>query len=195
MLGPLIFLIYINDLNVATNYAIVHHFADDTNLLITGNSLKSIKKRANIDLKLLCNWLKANKISLNSSKTEAILFHHPNKIINYDLKLKIAGRRIYAINTVKYLGIHLDQHLNWKSHIHELSTKLSRAIGMLSKIRHFVSYNSLICLYYAIFSSHMSYGCQIWDKRVMQIDIKVLVWLVSLSNFFIYFYFQLLRVL
>ena len=79
MLGPLLFLIYINDLNVAINYAIVHHFADDTNLLITGKSLKSIKKHTNIDLKLLCNWLKANKISLNSSKTEAILFRHPNK--------------------------------------------------------------------------------------------------------------------
>ena len=64
VLGPLLFLIYINDLNVAINYAIVHHFADDTNLLITGKSLKTINKHSNIDLKLLCNWLKANKISL-----------------------------------------------------------------------------------------------------------------------------------
>ena len=63
------------------NYAIVHHFSDDTNLLITGKSLKSIKKRTNIYLKLLCNWLKANKILINSSKTEAILFRHPNKIL------------------------------------------------------------------------------------------------------------------
>ena len=55
VLGPLLFLIYINDLNVAINYAIVHHFADDTNLLITSKSLKTIKKYTNIDLKLLCN--------------------------------------------------------------------------------------------------------------------------------------------
>ena len=117
VLGPLLFLIYINDLNAAINYSTVHHFADDTNLLITGKSLKSIKKRANIDLKLLYNWLKANKISLNSSKTEAILFRHPNKAINYDLKLKIDGKKIYLNNTVKYLGVYLDQHLNWKCHI------------------------------------------------------------------------------
>ena len=150
VLGPLLFLIYINDLNVAINYAIVHHFADDTNLLITGKSLKSKKKRTNIDLKLLCNWLKANKISLNSSKTEAILFRHPNKNIDYDLKLKIDGKRIFLTNSVKYLGIHLDQHLNWKHHIHELSMK---------------SYNTLISIYYAIFSSHMTYGCQIWGQK------------------------------
>ena len=83
VLGPLLFLIYINDLHASIKYAEVHHFADDTNLLITGNSLKSIKKHSNIDLKLLCNWLRANKISLNSSKTEAILFRDPNKSVNY----------------------------------------------------------------------------------------------------------------
>ena len=120
VLGPLLFLIYINDLNVSINYAIVHHFADDTNLLITGKSLKTIKKHTNIYLKLLCNWLKANKISFNSSKTEAILFRHPNKNIDYDLKLKIDGKRIFLTNSVKYLGIYLDPHLHWKYHIHEL---------------------------------------------------------------------------
>ena len=131
---------------------------DDTNLLFTSKSLKSINKCANIDLKLLCNWLKANKISLNASKTEAILFHDPNKKINFNLKLKIDGKRIYLTDTIKYLGINLDHHLNWKSHCNEISTKLSRAIGMLSKIRHYVSHHTLISIYYAIFSSHMSYG-------------------------------------
>ena len=128
VLGLLLFLIYISDLNVAINYAIIHHFADDTNLLITGKSLKTIKKHTNIDFKLLCNWLKANKNSLNSSKTEAILFRHPNKNIDYDLKLKIAGKRIFLTNSVKYLGIHLDPHLHWKYHIHELSIKLEQLV-------------------------------------------------------------------
>ena len=94
-----------------------------------------------------------------------ILFRHPNKNIDYDLKLKIDGKRIFLTNSVKYLGIHLDPHLHWKYHIHELSMKLSRATGMLSKIRHYVSYNTLISIYYAIFSSHMAYGCQIWGQK------------------------------
>ena len=73
-LGPLLFLLHINDLNKAILYSTTQHFADDTNLLVIGKSMKYIQKRINIDLKLLCKWLKANKISLNASKTELIIF-------------------------------------------------------------------------------------------------------------------------
>ena len=95
VLGPLLFLIYIN----AIKYSTVHHFADDTNLLTTSNKLKSIRKHLNLDLRFLCNWLTANKISLNASKTEVILFKHPNKITNYDLKFKINGKTIGRCDT------------------------------------------------------------------------------------------------
>ena len=104
VLGPLLFLIYINDLHRSTKFCIVHHFADDTNLLITDKSLKAIRKKVNIDLKLLY-WLSSNKISLNTNKTEYILFHHKSKQINYKLNLKINGKKIYPSKFIKYLGI------------------------------------------------------------------------------------------
>ena len=63
------FLIYINDLNKAIKYCTTHHFADDTNLLVVNKSIKKLQKQVNLDLKYLCKWLKANKISLNASKT------------------------------------------------------------------------------------------------------------------------------
>ena len=72
--GPLLFLIYINDVNKAIKYSDVHHFADDTNLLLYDKSLKKINKHFRHDLKLLNIWLRANTISLNASKTEIILF-------------------------------------------------------------------------------------------------------------------------
>ena len=75
VLGPLVFLIYINDLHSAIRFCITHHFADDTNLL-KKRSLKQLPKYLNLDLKNLTNWLKANKISPNTSKTESI---HQNK--------------------------------------------------------------------------------------------------------------------
>ena len=78
VLGPLLFLIYINDLHVAIKYSKTRHFADDINLLINNNSLKQLNKHLNLDLRRLCNWLKANKISLSCSKTELIIFRHPN---------------------------------------------------------------------------------------------------------------------
>ena len=74
VLGPLLFLIYINDLNQAIKFSRVHHFADDTNLLLVDNSLKKINKHINHDLKLLTTWLRAKRVSLNTSKTAILLF-------------------------------------------------------------------------------------------------------------------------
>ena len=160
VLGPLLFLIY-NDFNKANAYSIVHHFADDTNLLVVGNTMKYIQKRINIDLKHLCTWLKANKISLNASKTELIIFRDPRKKIFFDIRIKINGKKLLPCESVKYLGIYIDHHLNWKTHLATVSTKLGRSLGMLSKIRHFVEPNILIMIYYGIFSSILMYSSQI----------------------------------
>ena len=84
----------------------------------------------------------AKKIHLNASKTELLIFRHPNKPINYNLKIKIDGKKIIPSKYVKYLGILIDSHLNWEFQSEILPTKLSRAIGMLSKIRHYVPYDT-----------------------------------------------------
>ena len=164
VLGPLLFLIYINDLHIAIKYCTTRHFADDTSLLLKNKSLKQLRKHINLDLRFLCNWLRANKISLNASKTELLLFHHHKKIINYDLNIKINGKRLRPSKYVKYLGITIDCHLNWNQQINLLSSKLSRANGMMSKIRHYVPINILRNIYYAIFSSLMTYGSIIWGQ-------------------------------
>ena len=165
VLGPLLFLIYINDLHKAIKYSTVRHFADDTNLLIKSRSPKQLQKHLNLDLKNLTNWLKANKISLNTSKSELIIFRHPNKKINYDFKIKIDGKKLIPTEFVKYLGIFIDQHLSWSYQVNTMSTKLSRGIGMLSKIRHYVSKDTLCAIYYAIFNSILVYGSHVWGQN------------------------------
>ena len=181
VLGPLLFLIYINDLNKAIKHSKTRHFADDTNLLIKNKSLKQLQKHINYDLRQLCNWLKANKISLNCNKTELIIFRHPNKQINYKLKIKINGKKLIPSKFVKYLGIYIDDHLNWSYQANSLSTRLSRAAGMLSKIRHYVSKTTLRSIYYGIFSSLLTYGSQVWGqfnnvniRRLQQIQNKAI---------------------
>ena len=164
VLGPLLFLIYINDLHQAIKYNKTRHFADDTNILAKNKNLKQLKKYLNLDLRNLCSWLKANKISLNCSKTELMIFRHPNKQLNYNLKIKINGKKLLPSKCVKYLGITLDNHLNWSYHVESLSTKLSRAVGMLSKIRHYVSESTLRSIYFGIFSSLLTYGSQVWGQ-------------------------------
>ena len=125
--------------------------------------LKESKKNVNDDLKILYKWLLANKITLNCDKTEVIFFHKPGERAP-DLKIKMNGHRIYPSQSIKYLGIYLDETLNYSSHTKILSTKLKRANGMLCKARHYIPSDELRTLYYAIFSSHLIYGSQIWGQ-------------------------------
>ena len=150
--GPLLFLIYINDLHPAIKSSKVYHFADDTNLLNIGNSPKIMQKLVNADLKILYKWLLANKISLNCDKTEIIIFRKPGEIVP-EMKIKMNGHRIYLSNNIKYLGIYLDETLNGGFHCETLMKKLKRANGMLCKARHYITNDDLKTLYYAIFSS------------------------------------------
>ena len=165
VLGPLLFLIYINDLSFSVKHSTVYHFADDTNLLCINKSLKSLCKQINYDLKKLTDWLNGNRISLNTDKTEFVIFRKPRKKINLDeINIKLNGKRLFASSHIKYLGVLIDENLSWNFHIHELSKKLNRANSMLSKVRHYVDKNTLRSLYFSIFSSHMSYCCQIWGQ-------------------------------
>ena len=172
VLGPLLFLIYINDLHFSIKHSKVFHFADDTYLLNIGKSPKKMQKLINADLKILYKWLLANKISLNSDKTEIIFFHKPGEKIP-DITIKMNGHRIFPSKHIKYLGLYLDETLNGAFHCNILSKKLKRANGMLCKARHYVPLDDLKTLYYAIFSSHLIYGCQIWGQITNSFNQKV----------------------
>ena len=127
VLGPLLFLLYINDLNQAIKFCKVHHFADDTNLLCLSNSIKKLNKLVNADLKHLVNWLNANKISLNVKKNEMVIFKSKQKTFEGDLKIKSCDKRLYPTESVKYLGVKIDTNLGWQYHVNDLSITLNRA--------------------------------------------------------------------
>ena len=125
VLGPLLFLLYINDLNQAIKFCKVHHFADDTNLLCHSNSIKKLNKLVNADLKHLINWLNANKISFNVKMTELVIFKSKQKELEGDLKIKLYGKRLYLTDSVKYLAVKIDTNLTWQHHANDLSIKLN----------------------------------------------------------------------
>ena len=154
VLGLLLFLLYINDLNQAIKFCKVHHFADDTNLLCLSNSIKKLNKPVNADLKRLANWLNANKISVNIKKTEMVIFKPKQKKFEGDLKIKLCGKRVYPTESVKYLGVKIDANLSWQYHVNDLSIKLNRANALLFKMRKYVSLKILRSIYFAIFDSY-----------------------------------------
>ena len=126
VVGPLLFLIFINDLNIAIKNSETFHFADDTCLLNIKDSVKKINKIDNNDLKFLIQWLHANKISLNVAKTEVIIFRIKKKQLDFDLNLTICGKILQVSSYVTYLCIYLDEYLEWSPHINHLSHKLVR---------------------------------------------------------------------
>ena len=123
--------------------------------------MKKISKHIDHDLSLVVQWLISNKISLNADKTEIIIFRFKRKQITKYLSFRISGQKINISNKVKYLGIQMEQHLDWNVHTKNVIPKLNRAIGKLSKIRHYVPKFLLKAIYYSLFNSHLIYACQV----------------------------------
>ena len=165
VLGHLLFLIFINDLNTAIKHSETFHFAD-TFLLHIKDSVKQINKVANKDLKFLVQWLNANRISLNVAKTEIVIFRRKKKHLDCDLNLKLCGKKLKPSNYVRYLGIYFDEYLNWSPDISHLNQKFVKANAMLCKLRHFVNVATIKSIYYAIFHSHLSYVCTAWGQNL-----------------------------
>ena len=164
ILGPLLFLIYINDLNEALLNCSVFHFADDTNLLFSNKNPDHLHTAINQELNLLFEWLCSNRLSLNVSKTEFIIFRPPKKYLINRVTLKLNGVKLFESPKIKYLGIILDSRLTWKHHTHELCKKLSRSVGIIYKVRHYCSAQVLRSLYFSLFNSHLAYGLSIWGN-------------------------------
>ena len=172
--GPLLFLIYINGMHHAMKFSTIYRFADDTNLLYSCKYFKILRKSLNTDLALLYEWLCANRLSLDASKTEFIVFQPLCHKANHErLILKLHHSKLFEASKIKYLGLILDNKLSWKWHIAELSKKLSSDLGMLYKIRNFCPLPVLRSLYFSIFNSHLSYGLAVWGNAHRSLISKI----------------------
>ena len=104
---------------------------------------------------------KCYKISLNITKTEVLIFKRKGRVFDTDLKLKLCGKKLFTCKSVKYLGVILDECLQWNFHINQLCLKLNKA-----KINHYVNEITLRSIYYVIFQSHLSYVCTAWGQNI-----------------------------
>ena len=164
-LTPLLFLLYINDLRYCLKYTTASHFADDTCSTYASSNLKTIESNFNFDLKNL-----NERPSLNIKKTKLLIFHSKFNRNNFDISIKIQGVKLKPTDQAKYLGLLIDHTLSWDNHINELSIRLSKANGILSKLQHFVPPSTLISVYYAIFYSHLNYSILVWSLTKSNLD-------------------------
>ena len=135
-LGPLLFLVYINDLPIAIKNSKTSMYADDASIYRCSKDMPQLNKEINKDLEKLDEWLIGNKLSLNVAKTHSMLIASQQKhksLSRSDIRFepKIRGKEIEIRSKAKYLGVQIDDHLNWKEHTKAVSAKVSRAIGFL----------------------------------------------------------------
>ena len=164
VLGPLLFLIYINDLPNISKKLKFFLFADDTNIYYESSNLKELEITINKELKWLNQWLSVNRLALNIKKTNYIIFHPKNKLIKETITLTINKKAIDEKKYVKYLGILIDSSLSWKFHIDNVTKKISRSIGVLYKLRSFVNSSILVNMYYSLIYPHFIYAVQVWGS-------------------------------
>lgn len=162
ILGPLFFIIYINDIvNIPLTPNIVL-YADDTSLFFSGNSLCGLESAANNWLDQLYVWLSANQLQLNVSKTKYVVFKPVNKPDDCSICIKFNNAVIERTSVFKFLGVLFDENLSFTQHVMKVHSSICKSTGTLFRIRHFVPVWLKRRLYHALIQSHLSYCLLIW---------------------------------
>ena len=163
ILGPLLFILYINDIVKVSTVLNPVLFADDTSLFHAHTDLDTLIEEINEELQKITTWFHTNKLSLNIKKSNFIIFLPKGKKCNTEnIKININGNEIKRVNFTKFLGIYIDEHLSWAQHIEFLSKKIARNVGILSKLKHFLPMYIMNTLYYSLILSHLQYCTLLW---------------------------------
>ena len=166
ILGPLLFLVYINDFPNCLNRTNPRLFADDTNLTAAGESISDVEMAMNSDLEDLRKWLIANKLSLNVAKTEFILIGSRRmltQISNEHLKVSTGNKSIKQAKQCKMLGVEIDQHLTWKSNTETICKKVNSGIFALRSLKPFVDKDTLLSVCNSVVRPYFNYCSEVWD--------------------------------
>ena len=177
VLGPLLFLLYINDLPAAANLKAVM-FADDTNLLVRGKDTKTLSSSLNTELEGINDYFKANKLKLNTKKTKLVCFRKKNQKVNYDdLQIFLDGDKLTFDEDATFLGIKIDSSLTWDKHCTHVANTISRNNSFLNRVKNFVPAPSLKILYNSFILPHLQYGLAAWGgckgeskKRIINVQ-------------------------
>ncbi len=179
VLGPLLFIIYTNDLPNCLNHSKSVLFADDTTIFLTGNDAENLFIDISHDFINLVDWFMANKLFLNLTKTNYILFK-PNNLqtdenTDQTYQIKFGNEIIQQTSQTKFLGIYIDENLNWNQHCNNLCTKLSAGLYLLRSSKQILPVKCLKTLYYSFIYSYITKGVLLWGLNTSQKNLKRII--------------------
>ncbi len=182
LLGPLLFILYINDIYRSSEKLSFILYADDTNVLCSNKDLPSLFNDANNHLSSVCEWFQANRLSLNLQKCNYMIFCNKKKKCDINnLKITISDHKIPKVDFTKFLGVYIDSRLAWKVHITEICKKISKSIGIISRLKSVFPNEILRTLYCSLILPYLSYGntsqsnlykIKVLQKKVIRIIAK-----------------------
>ena len=166
VLGPLLFLIYINDLPLMSNIFSMLMYADDTTLYCNIDQHVN-ENDINVELAKLSEWLGASKLALNISKTKFMVFHTSNKAVKYP-NLKINNTDIEHVFEFNFLGVIFNSHMNWNTHINYIATKISKIVGILYRLKDIYPQSVLLTRYNSLILPHFHYCLLLWGSSIKE---------------------------
>ena len=176
-LGPLLFLIFCNDLHLNLELTSCILFADDTTIYNSHRDIKYLTWTLEHDLNIINDWFRANKLTLNTLKSVCILFKANAKVKTPD-SLHLGDSPLKFVKNTKFLGVWIDQNMNWQTHCNKLVLKLQRNSHLLLRTKCHLSIHAKKVLYFAQIYSHLSYGLSIWGPMAPK---KVLTTLTNIQ--------------
>ncbi len=189
VLGPLLFLIYVNDMARAVPDSKIKLFADDTNIFLSGNNLQLLSNKMNDELEKLASWMIANKLCINYEKTYFSVYKPRARIKNdkstddteRDTQIMINEVHIKLVKNCKYLGVIIDDQLNWKEQINHVILKITKFTCLFYKFRKLLPMGTLRMLYFSLVHPHIQYGielyantCESYLDRLNKINNKII---------------------
>lgn len=161
-LGPILFLLYMNDIFNLNIHGKIILFADDAAIVYCSNNIDSLNKMMCEDIEILFKWFVANKLTLNLKKSKCMIFHPMQHKKNFTLNININGSPIEQVSSYVYLGLTLQDNLHWDAHVNYICSKISSISGVVNRLGNEVDKSTLKSIYYAHVNSHLSYMAPVW---------------------------------
>ena len=162
ILGPLLFIIYINDLPNIHKFAKFILYADDANIILTGKDIQDITEQADRLATLLADWVNCNGLKLNLTKTNYMIFTRNKLFRQHDFNINISNIEIKRTTESKFLGIIINENVNWNSHVAAVRQKMSRYIGVMYRLKSILPLSARLNIYHSLVQSHINYCSLIW---------------------------------